>query len=273
MSRYSTMRTPSSGSHTSNSGCWNIWVKNWVHIFRRRCWSRQQATATKRLPHSTPTSSPYWFPLCHCQSGCRSPLSRFPILSPPPQPARSALQLGSFRCSFGGGSANLPCGELLTCAQTSSCGQPRLSTLLLPHFVFVFAQCLPCLLAIRAGDGCSVWLIGVLINSHTIKKKNRQLVHTIFSESCSCRTKLAIAKMSHKLRGAGTATTRATPGLPRSVHKSASEIAHAVTTLQILKHCHSNHKLGDPSLHSFLRGQSQRSVSKLVALAHRRFAL
>ena len=41
----------------------------------------------------------------------------------------------------------------------SSCGQPRLSTLLLPHFVCVPPQCLPCLL----GPPCTVRAVDELL--------------------------------------------------------------------------------------------------------------
>ena len=77
--------------------------------------------------------------------------------------SRSLVCFCSLLCS-----ACSPCGEFLVprlppVRSRLSCGQPRLSTLLLTHVVFVLVQCLPCVLGspctIRAVDGCFVWLI------------------------------------------------------------------------------------------------------------------
>ena len=72
---------------------------------------------------------------CECWARHNSPGSSLLITLPQPtfrfshsvslpQPARSALQLGSFLCSFGSGSACSLCGEFQTYAQTSSCSLP-----------------------------------------------------------------------------------------------------------------------------------------------------
>ena len=108
-------------------------------------------------------------------------------------PARSALQLGSFLCSFGGGPACSPCGEFLTCAQTSSCPlapllrSMRVSRRCCSHILFfVLAQCLHIPVQFVALSACSsLCQLSVALSSSSLCL--RTLVSSICSYQCDNR--------------------------------------------------------------------------------------
>ena len=145
MFQYLTMRTP---SPKSKSGMLEqlgyelatLTPMAWVDIFRRLSLRQQQ--------HRPDSNSIIWLQPAVPLNSSQSLLIRVPWLTfdisdsvLPLQPARSALQLDSFLCSF----ACSPCHEFQTCAQTSSCPLTSLSrpaASLHPRFVFVLAQCL-----------------------------------------------------------------------------------------------------------------------------------
>ena len=143
MSWCSTVRIPSSGSRTSNSGCWNSWGYElatltpmaWVDIFRRWALKQQQ-----RLQSDSNQQSQLMPSLSLLTRLPQPTLQDFPFCRT--SVASQVGAAGLFLCSSGGASGlfvlrilNL-CPDLPPVCLRLSCGQLSFWTFLLPHVVF-----------------------------------------------------------------------------------------------------------------------------------------